>query len=104
MFVLGDKVMPKKRQPRELWMTTRLVVLERDGFVCVKCKIPVSAGTAHIDHIQSGKLGSNHISNLRTLCRRCHVLRADQRHRGMTSKALKDGIIPPNWRELVWDS
>jgi hypothetical protein len=22
---------------------------------------------------------------------------------GMTVKALEDEIIPPNWRELVWD-
>jgi hypothetical protein len=31
-----------------------------------------------------------------------HVLRADHRHRGMVANALKLGIIPPNWRELVW--
>ena len=37
------------------------------------------------------------------LCRRCHVLRADKRHRGMIANALRDGIIPPNWRELVWE-
>jgi hypothetical protein len=32
------------------------------------------------------------------------VLRADLRHRGMIAKALKDGIIPPKWRELVWET
>jgi 5-methylcytosine-specific restriction endonuclease McrA len=95
--------MPKKRQPREIWKETRLKVLRRNGYKCVRCAIPLSVSTAHIDHIQSGKLGSNHISNLRTLCRRCHVLRADPRHRGMIAKALKDEIIPSNWRELVWE-
>jgi 5-methylcytosine-specific restriction endonuclease McrA len=58
---------------------------------------------AHIDHIISGKGGSNADSNLRVLCRRCHVLRADRRHRGMIAPALRAGIIPPNWRELVWE-
>ena len=95
--------MPKKRQPLAIWRLTRLNVLKRDNNQCVRCKIQLGITTAHIDHIQSGKLGSNHIDNLRTLCRRCHVLRSDQRHRGMTAKALKDNIIPPNWRELVWE-
>lgn len=95
--------MPKKRQPREIWQNTRLNVLERDMYKCVKCKCKVTISTAHIDHIQSGKLGSNCMSNLRTLCRRCHVLRADPRHRGMIAKALRDEIIPVNWREFVWD-
>jgi hypothetical protein len=66
-------------------------------------KHPVSLKACHIDHIQSGMLGNNHIDNLRTLCRYHHVLRADFRHRGMITKALEDGIIPPNWRELIWD-
>ena len=93
-----------RRQPKDVWFeNSRPKVFERDGGVCVRCKIPVSIDTCHIDHIQSGMKGSNHISNLRTLCRRCHVLRADIRHRGMTAKALKDGVIPPNWRALVWE-
>jgi 5-methylcytosine-specific restriction protein A len=95
--------MPKKRQPREIWNKTRLKVLEKDGYSCVRCHSLLTVNTGHIDHIQSGKLGNNHISNLRALCRRCHVLRADCRHRGMTAKALKDNIIPPDWRSLVWD-
>lgn len=95
--------MPKKRQPREIWQVTRLKVLRRDGHKCVRCGVPVGVSTAHIDHIQSGKRGSNHINNLRTLCRRCHVLRADPRHRGMIAQALKDEIIQPNWREHVWE-
>lgn len=95
--------MPKKRQPREIWQQTRLKVLERDGFKCVRCQVSVLVKTAHIDHIRSGKRAGNELSNLRTLCRRCHVLRADPRHRGMIAAALRDGIIGPNWREEVWD-
>jgi 5-methylcytosine-specific restriction enzyme A len=96
--------MPKKRQPKEVWRETRIKVLIRDNYKCVRCEISVSEKTAHIDHIKSGKLGTNHLTNLRTLCRRCHVLRADFRHRGMIAKALQDEIIPADWRKLVWDS
>lgn len=95
--------MPKKRQPKAIWLQTRLRILERDAYKCVRCKIEVTEATAHIDHIQSGKLGSNHATNLRTLCRRCHVLRLDMRHRGMIAKALSDGIIEPDWRKHVWE-
>ena len=95
--------MPKKRPPKEVWNVIRIKVLERDGYRCVRCHVEVAVDTAHIDHIKSGKLAGNELSNLRTLCRRCHVLRADFRHRGMIAKALADGIIPPNWRELVWE-
>lgn len=95
--------MPKKRPPREVWLELRRIVWDRDGRKCVRCGTPLELGEAHIDHIKSGKTANNSLRNLRTLCRRCHVLRADKRHRGMIAKALKDGIIPPNWRELVWE-
>lgn len=101
--------MPKKRQPREIWIiNTRPVVYERDKGRCQgpycedKPEYSISLETCNIDHIRSGKHGTNELSNLRVLCRRCHVLRADKRHRGMIRKALEDGIIPPDWRGLVW--
>jgi 5-methylcytosine-specific restriction protein A len=95
--------MPKKRQPKEIWAVTRERVWERDGGKCVRCKSEVALNRCHIDHKQSGKYGTNKMTNLRVLCRRCHVLRADLRHQGMIAGALRDGIIPPNWRELVWE-
>lgn len=95
--------MPKHRPPKEVWQELRSLTWKRDKGKCVHCGEPVSLEDCHIDHIKSGKNASNELSNLRTLCRRCHVLRADNRHRGMIAKALRDGIIPPNWRELVWD-
>ncbi len=83
----------------------RKVVWERDGQQCQYPfgKHPVALEEAHIDHIVSGKRGSNMLTNLRTLCRYHHVLRADHRHQGMIAQALADAIIPPNWRELVWE-
>lgn len=96
--------MGMRRQPRDVWfLNSRPKVFKRDQGKCVRCKITVSLNTCHIDHIKSGRLGSNHINNLRTLCRRCHVLRADKRHWGMIAKALKDGIIDHTWREEVWE-
>jgi len=97
--------MPRKRQPREIWLSTRKQVWLRDHGLCQYPygKHPVSLEEAHIDHIRSGKLGTNGMSNLRTLCRYHHVLRLDRRHRGMIAKALRDGVIPPNWRDLLWD-
>lgn len=95
--------MPKSRQPKEVWWETRRKVWERDGRRCVRCLIPQQLNQCHIDHIRSGKLAGNEMENLRTLCRRCHVLRADHRHRGMIGKALQDDVIPADWRGLVWE-
>jgi 5-methylcytosine-specific restriction protein A len=97
--------MPKSRPPREVWMKIRERVWERDGGLCQYPygKHPVDLKSANIDHIKSGKLADNSLSNLRTLCRQHHVLRADPRHRGMIWRALRDGIISPNWRESVWE-
>ncbi|KPV48984.1 hypothetical protein SE17_35140, partial [Kouleothrix aurantiaca] len=65
---------------------------------------PLALDVVHIDHrIPLARGGTNELSNLRTPCRRCHVLRADHTHQGMVAQALRDGIIPPNWRALVWD-
>ncbi|WP_328014458.1 HNH endonuclease [Metabacillus fastidiosus] len=84
-------------------MITRERIWLRDNQRCVRCKVLVGLNKCHIDHIKSGKLGTNEDNNLRTLCIRCHVLRADLRHSGMRAKAIAKGIIPPNWRSLVWE-
>lgn len=95
--------MPNKRPPREVWANIRRIIWKRDGGRCVRCKDEVPLNACHIDHIQSGKRGTNEFRNLRTLCRRCHVLRADPRHRGMIAAALRDGIISADWRTHVWE-
>ncbi len=98
------KLVPKRRLPKEIWFKNiRPAVWERDNMRCVRCNILVSLEECNIDHKQSGKLGTNKMNNLRTLCRRCHVLRADHRHQGMIAKALAEGLIPANWRDLVWE-
>lgn len=93
-----------RRQPREVWVATRLKVWTRDRGQCVRCCVELMLNECHIDHIcEISKGGENDVGNLRTLCRRCHVLRANKSHQGMISKALKDGIIPPDWRCHVWE-
>jgi 5-methylcytosine-specific restriction endonuclease McrA len=91
---------PKKKD----WIKLRGEVWLRDGKKCIHCHKVVSLRRCHIDHIKPvSRGGNNRKDNLRTLCRYCHVLRFDNRHRGMIAKALQDGVIPPNWRELVWE-
>lgn len=101
--------MPRHRPPREIWRALRIIVLERDGYACTHCRAPVhdddtyDATQANVDHIVSGKRGTNKVPNLRTLCARCHVTRADNRHRGMMARALAAGVIPPDWPSLAWE-
>lgn len=101
--------MPKTRQPREVWAETRKRIWQRDQGRCQgpyckdKAAWSLPLDVCHVDHIRSGKLGTNEDSNLRILCRRCHALRADKRHVGLIASAICDEIIPPNWRALVWE-
>ncbi|PFH81615.1 HNH endonuclease [Bacillus sp. AFS088145] len=95
--------MPKSRPPKEVWQTQREMVWYRDGRRCTRCHESVELNKCHIDHIVSGKAGTNALTNLRTLCRKCHTLRSDLRHSGMKGNALKKGIIAPGWRDEVWE-
>ena len=96
--------MPKKRLPSETWYKNICpVIWNRDNRKCIRCEKALTLYECHIDHIKSGLAATNKIDNLRTLCRECHVLRSDIRHRGLVSAALRDGIIPVNWRKYVWD-
>ncbi len=100
--------MPRHRPPQAVWQSLRKQVWLRDGGQCqgpyCRAREALPLTQCHIDHIQSGKMASNSLGNLRVLCRRCHVLRLDQRHQGMIAAALRDGIIPPGWRRFAWDN
>ena len=62
----------KGEQPnRRQWRKVRLVVLDRDGWSCVKCGKP----SREVDHIKSLENGGAvyELGNLQTLCRGCHI-------------------------------
>lgn len=98
-----------KRQPHQLWQETRKRIWLRDqgrcqGPYCQHQLQPLLLQKAHIDHVvELSHGGTNADANLRILCRHCHCLRASIAHRGMIAAALRDEIIPSNWRELVWE-
>lgn len=54
------------------WRSLRIVILKRDGYRCVICKVDVSAkGAARIDHIKPRAMHPElamEPSNLRSLC------------------------------------
>lgn len=99
--------MPRHRPPRSIWFDLRRQVWLRDEKHCqgpyCRDKGPLELNRVHIDHIKSGKLATNALAGLRTLCRRCHALRLDPRHRGMIASALEAGLIPADWRQFCWD-
>jgi 5-methylcytosine-specific restriction endonuclease McrA len=94
----------RKRQPKEIWNLTRERIYLRDSGQCQRCNTATDLKKCHIDHmVPLSKGGTNNDENLRVLCPICHILRADRSHQGMIAKALQKGLIPPNWRELVWE-
>lgn len=92
-----------KRVRSSVSADTRRKVFQRDFWRCTRCGSRVTEETGHIDHIVSGKLAGNEMENLRVLCRKCHCLRLDSRHRGMIANAIRDGVIGPDWRAHVWE-
>jgi hypothetical protein len=53
------------------WVRVRRVVLDRDGYQCRNCKSNEGLQVHHIVPLRSG--GTNHWSNLVTLCVECHA-------------------------------
>jgi 5-methylcytosine-specific restriction protein A len=92
--------MPRRRLPK-MMQPLRQILWERSGGLCQYPyrSHPVPLEEAHVDRIGSG---SNALSNFRTLCRFHKILRAASLDQQLVARALADGIIPPNWRELVW--
>ena len=53
------------------WRAARKLALNRDGYRCRDCG---KAGMLEVHHIQSlSKGGDNELTNLRTMCRSCHI-------------------------------
>ena len=63
----------RSRLPDCQWDILRRAVLFRDGYHCANCNADDKPLDAH--HIvPAGSGGSNLMSNLKTLCRECHML------------------------------
>ena len=94
-----------KRLSPWAWHPLRKQVYERDEGICQYPygKHEVGYEEFHCDHIVPlSRGGNNKIDNLRVLCAMHHVLREDA-HQQMIAWALKNEIIPPDWRSLVWN-
>lgn len=74
------------RMGMDLWHPLKQWVYQRDGGVCQYCEQPVEYEKSDCHHIlEIAEHGSNHPSNLKTLCRKCHK----NRHPFMKSKHEK---------------
>ena len=76
-FEINGKYYPWfHRMPESLWREVRQFVYERDIGKCVYCAISVRLDECHIHHVlELSQGGSNHPSNLKTLCKECHKAR-----------------------------
>ena len=89
----GEKIYRTSR-----WKALRWQVLQRDNFRCVVCKARSPLEVDHIKAIRVAPELAYEITNLQTLCRRCH------------SRKTREEVLGPlnpereKWRELVLDT
>lgn len=64
------------RMALDLWLPLKQFVFQRDGGICQKCNAPVEYIKSHCHHVlELSEHGTNHPSNLKTLCVDCHKIR-----------------------------
>lgn len=64
------------RMPAHLWHILRKFVHNRDNGECQYCGAPVKLEEFHCHHVLPlSEGGTNHPSNLKTLCKSCHKKR-----------------------------
>lgn len=77
----------------QAWRDLRLVILERDNYVCHMCLQHTEGRDATIDHIVPASMTgqpNNTPSNLRTLCRSCNSKKG-------TKVSQRQAFIKPGW-------
>jgi 5-methylcytosine-specific restriction enzyme A len=76
-FVINKKYYPwYSRMPIEQWREIRQFVYERDGGLCQYCNHQTRLDECHIHHtLELSESGTNHPSNLKTVCVPCHKKR-----------------------------
>ena len=65
--------------PRWAWARLRRRVFDRDGWQCVVCHSRARLECDHIEGLAEG--GTNELTNLRTVCRPCHLRMSGDKHR-----------------------
>lgn len=61
------------RIPLEIWRPLKQYVYERDKGICQKCKKQFKYEDTHCHHVlELSEGGTNHPSNLKTVCVPCH--------------------------------
>jgi 5-methylcytosine-specific restriction endonuclease McrA len=85
------------RIPLPLWLPLKQWVYQRDGGFCAYCGNTTEYTDSHCHHaLELSEGGTNHASNLKTLCRDCHKSRhpfmrtaRERLHSGASANILK---------------
>jgi ATP-dependent DNA helicase RecQ len=87
------------RRESQEWSSVRQLVLERDGHACVACSERLVGRDAHVHHVIPRALGgSDHPSNLISLCSGCHAAH----HPGLQARLSRRLIERWAWRIARW--
>lgn len=71
-YMSYDKYQAYLKSPQ--WFVKREQVFKRDNFKCRHCHSAVTLETGHCHHKTYRRLGDEQLSDLITLCRKCHDL------------------------------
>jgi len=74
------------------WKALRLIALRRDGFLCVECRAPGRLEVDHIKPVRTAPELAFELSNLQSLCARCHGAKT----------AREVGLAPIDPRKSAW--
>lgn len=88
-----------KGQPRTgtgAWRKLRLLVLERDGHICYRCRQPTATEVDHV--VPSSKGGSDEPANLAAICAPCHRTKSAREGNAARPRAAREAERHPGYR------
>lgn len=75
--LVSDRRIFQTTQLPSYWKSLRVLIFERDGYICQYCGISVDS--PHCDHVfPRSRGGSDEIENLVTACPRCNISKKDR--------------------------